>query len=189
MTERTEKKERTVRLTDILLGGLALVGTGLGIYAIVQNHRMERIFSDGVERVRKLTSVEVSQAIVDEAVNRAAGAEVSRAVTQIVNRSRDAMAQEIASKVKSAVSEQYGTLSKAVKESIVKKAADIDIDDLRAEVVERAKEAIAERLDSDLDEVIEKYNGELQNVGKIYQAVATLMAGDKAKTGVSLNIG
>lgn len=189
MTERAEKKERTVSVRDILLGGLAVIGTGLGIYAVIQNIRMERVFSDGVERVKKLTSVEVSQAIVDEAVNRAAGAEVERAVTQIVNRSRDTMAQEIATRVKAAVSEQYGTLSKAVRDTLTKKAADVDIDSIRSEVVEKAKETIAERFEGKLDNLLQEYNRNLENVGKIYQSIASSMTGDKAKSGVTLNVG
>ena len=40
------------------------------------------------------------------------------------------------------------------------------------EVVQKAKEQIAEKFDDKLDDLLEEFNGNLQNVGKIYKSIA-----------------
>lgn len=53
-----------------------------------------------------------------------------------------------------------------------KNIAKIDEARLKREVVTKAKEQIAEKFDDKLDDILEEFNGNLQNVGKIYKSIA-----------------
>lgn len=53
-----------------------------------------------------------------------------------------------------------------------KNVAKIDEARLKREVVTKAKEQIAEKFDDKLDDILEEFNGNLQNVGKIYKSIA-----------------
>ena len=187
MSENQERNRITAK--DIFLGCLAIAGFGFGIYGAVQCHRMASMVKAGVSKVNELTSVDISQAIIEDAVTKAADRETERAVRQVVNRTVQNMGEEVSRRVKAAVSEQYGTLSKTVKAEIAKKAADIDMDVLREEATERAKEMIEENFGDKLDYLLATYNKNLENVGTIYQSIADSMTANKAKSGVTLNVG
>ena len=59
-----------------------------------------------------------------------------------------------------------------VADQIAKNVAGIDESKLKKEVVQKAKEQIAEKFDDKLDDLLEEFNGNLQNVGKIYKSIA-----------------
>lgn len=189
MAEQQNNKKESVDLKTLVLGCLAGAGLIFGLCGFLETRRMARVFNEGVDKVRNLTSVDVSHTIVEEAVKKAADKETARAVNQIINRSRDMMQLEISQKVQTAVHEQYGALGKAVKEALTKKASEIDIFQLREEVIEKAKEQIAEQFEGKLDSLLDDYNQNLANVGKIYQSIANSMGAEKTKAGVTLNVG
>ena len=76
--------------------------------------------------------------------------------------------REIESRVGTAVKAQYDAISDGVADQIAKNVARIDESKLKKEVVQKAKEQIAEKFDDKLEE----FNGNLQNVGKIYKSIA-----------------
>ena len=54
----------------------------------------------------------------------------------------------------------------------------IDISDMEREIVSQAKEAVADKFDRKLDNLLEEYNENLQNVKKIYGSIAKSIAKD-----------
>ena len=73
-----------------------------------------------------------------------------------------------------------------MEEETAKKVAKIDISSLKKEVVKKAKEAVAEKFDDSLDEVLSEFKDNLGNVAKIYQSIASVFpnssSGGKAFT-------
>ena len=57
-------------------------------------------------------------------------------------------------------------------DQIAKNVARIDESKLKKEVAQKAKEQIAEKFDGKLDDLLEEFNGNLQNVGRIYRSIA-----------------
>ncbi len=55
---------------------------------------------------------------------------------------------------------------------ITKNVAKIDEDRLKRDVVAKAKQQIADKFDDKLDGLLEEFNGNLQNVSRIYKSIA-----------------
>ena len=91
-----------------------------------------------------------------------------KASASAVNQVRDIIRTE----VKSAVDKAYADVKKSVAEELRRQVADIDISDVKEEVVERAKDKAAEKFESALDGVLNNFNDNLQNVAKIYSSIA-----------------
>ena len=90
--------------------------------------------------------------------------------------------------VRDAVKESYGKLSKTVSDAIAREAAKVDSNQIMEDATEKAKEMLLERFDGKLDGLMSDYQRNLDNVGKIYQSIASSMA-DKAGKNVTLKLG
>lgn len=96
---------------------------------------------------------------------------------------------DIYAEVQKSVKAQYADLKASVKKEMERQVGKIDIDDIRSEVIEEAKEKAAEKFDNDLEKVLEKYNENLDNVNKIYENIAKTLAGaNEKKSATTLTI-
>lgn len=73
--------------------------------------------------------------------------------------------------------EVYRSMEVEAKEKIRKELRNIDISGLKREVKAEAKEAVTEKLQSSMDDILETYNSNLANVQNIYSTIAKSMAG------------
>ena len=83
----------------------------------------------------------------------------------------------------------YSDLKGDVQKEMERQLGNIDISDVRKEVIRRAKERAAEKFDSDLKEVLNTYNRDLENISKIYSSIAEKMDTTNKEKSVNLNIG
>ena len=184
--EEFEKKlQRIERIALIVLSGASVVAA---LYCHNQMRKSVKLLNKAADSVAELTVVDVQQGIIDRAINNAANREVGRAVTRAVRLVEDEMTSETQKRVRNAVQQCQGKLQKAVTDAIAKEAAKVDKDDIMEEATERAKEMLLERFDGKLDGLMSDYQRNLDNVGKIYQSIASSMA-DKAGKDVTLKLG
>ena len=184
--EEFEKKlQRIERIALIVLSGASVVAA---LYCHNQMRKSVKLLNKAADSVAELTVVDVQQGIIDRAINNAANREVGRAVTRAVRLVEDEITGETQKRVRSAVQQCQGKLQKAVTDAIAKEAAKVDKDDIMEEATERAKEMLLERFDGKLDGLMSDYQRNLDNVGKIYQSIASSMA-DKAGKDVTLKLG
>lgn len=160
-----------------LIGGVVSLAIGcIGIgYGYAQHKKLTSLTSKldkAIDEISSKTDVEVSQAIIDKAVNKAVIHEVeyqvSRACKEIVGTVRSDMEKRIDEAVKAEKDE----LASRVKATIEKKVANINIDSLKREVVEKAKVEAANRLDSAMDDILNDFKGNLAQVRRIYESIA-----------------
>lgn len=184
--EQFEKNlQRIERIALIVLSGASVVAA---LYCHSQMRKSVKLLNKAADSVAELTVVDVQQGIIDRAINNAANREVGRAVTRAVRLVEDEMTSETQKRVRNAVQQCQGKLQKAVTDAIAKEAAKVDKDDIMEEATERAKEMLLERFDGKLDGLMSDYQRNLDNVGKIYQSIASSMA-DKAGKDVTLKLG
>ena len=62
------------------------------------------------------------------------------------------------------------------KESIHKKLRNIDIESLKREVKEEAKNVVSEKLEASTDDILEQFNANLSNIKTIYSSIAKTMS-------------
>ena len=154
--------------TDSFVGvGICVLGLlGVG-YAIGVRSRMKAVcdkLGTSIERLANDTEVDIPAKVID----RESYSAVKRATDEVV----DDVKREIESRVGAAVKEQYDAISDGVTDQIARNVARIDESKLKKEVVQKAKEQIAEKFDGKLDDLLEEFNGNLQNVGRIYRSIA-----------------
>lgn len=172
-----EKSERKVssmeRIALMALTGISVVAA---VYCHHQMKQSVKLLNKAADRVAELTVVDVQQSIIDRAIHHAADREVGRAVTRAVRMVEDDLTSETQKRVRGAVQQSYGKLQKAVTDAIAKEAAKVDQSAIMEEATEKAKEMLLERFDGKLDGLMSDYQRNLDNVGKIYQSIASSMA-------------
>lgn len=186
---REEQFEEKLRKIEMI--GLCVL-SGASVIAAVYCHRqMKKTFHlvrKAANNVADLTVVDVQQGIIDRAINNAANREVGHAVNRAVRMVEDDILNETQKRVRGAVQQSQGKIQKAVTDAIAKEAAKIDQSTIMEDATEKAKEMLLERFDGKLDGLMSDYQRNLDNVGKIYQSIASSMA-DKAGKDVTLKLG
>ena len=160
------------------LGGvvLGLVGIGYGLGSRKKlNDICTRLDKTIDELSDKDIEIELSDAIVNSAVEKAAEKEAKFAVSRAIKEIKYDIEHDMRQEVKSAVITQGTEIKQSVSKEIEKQVSRIDISDMKSEIVEKAKEEVADRLDKNLDGILEKFNGDLTNISKIYQSIASAM--------------
>lgn len=186
---REEKFEENMRKLERI--GLCVLA-GASVIAAVYCHRQMKktvkLVSKAAEGVAELTVVDIQHDIVDMAINNAANREVGRVIKRAVHNVEDEMIHQTQKYVRDAVKESYGKLSKTVSDAIAREATKVDSNQIMEDATEKAKEMLLERFDGKLDGLMSDYQRNLDNVGKIYQSIASSMA-DKAGKDVTLKLG
>lgn len=154
--------------------GIALGALGIG-YTFVMQKRMERLYTfidGGIQKLSNNMPVEISEQIVDEAINRAVAREVDKAIkaasTDVIDKAR----KDIQDEVKSEITKQYSDIKSSVSAEVTKQVANLDIRTLKREVKDEAKSIVIDKFNGQLDSILEDFNQNLSNVSKIYSSIA-----------------
>lgn len=183
--EFERKLHRMERIGLLVLSGVSVLAA---VYCHHELRRTVRLVSKACDHVAELTVVNIQHDVVDRAINNAAAHEVGRVVNHAVRCVEDDLARQTQKCVRDAVKESYGKLSKSVSDAIAREAAKVDGNQIMEDATEKAKEMLLERFDGKLDGLMSDYQRNLDNVGKIYQSIASSMA-DKAGKNVTMTLG
>ena len=187
-TREEQFEENMRKLERIGLCVLAGASVIAAVYCHRQMKKTVKLVSKAAEGVAELTVVDIQHDIVDMAINNAANREVGRVIKRAVHNVEDEMIHQTQKYVRDAVKESYGKLSKTVSDAIAREATKVDSNQIMEDATEKAKEMLLERFDGKLDGLMSDYQRNLDNVGKIYQSIASSMA-DKAGKDVTLKLG
>lgn len=183
--EFERKLHRMERIGLLVLSGVSVLAA---VYCRHELRRTVRLVSKACDHVTELTVVDIQHDVVDRAINNAAAHEVGRVVNHAVHCVKDDLARQTQKCVRDAVRENYGKLSKSVSDAIAREAAKVDGNQIMEDATEKAKEMLLKRFDGKLDGLMRDYQRNLDNVGKIYQSIASSMA-DKAGKNVTMTLG
>ena len=153
------------------IGGGTIVAS-VGVLAFF-NYRKAK-----VSEIAKNLSVDIPEKVLEEAVNRAAEEEARSAIFRINNKIIRSYEDDIRKEVQKEVERQKASLKSDVKEELERKVKRIDIDDIRKEVVNEAKDKVARKFENDLDDILDKHNDELDKITRIYSSIADKLEGN-----------
>lgn len=125
-----------------------------------------------VDSIGDSVEVEVSQELVDTAVTKATEKQIARTVQAAVDRDWRAIQEESRKKVGEAVEKSRDRISEAVAGELAKECEKVHKADILGDIRDKAKDVLAEKLDSKLDEITDEYSKNLNNMGKVYEALA-----------------
>lgn len=159
---------------------LGLLGAfGLLIYGGVKLYQVAKKLDMSVTDLSKKTPVEISDAAVNSAVEKAVEREtkvaVGNATRQIVDGVRGEMEKEVRAEVKS----QYDNISDKVTDQISEEVGKINETDLRQQVSKKAEKIVLNKLEHSTDEAIANMNRGLGKIISIYDGISDRLNGDK----------
>ena len=159
----------------IFLGLVTVVG-GAGYIGYLHNkvNKLSGMIEVAVDDLSSKVKVDISEDLLDAAVQRA----VDREINYISSRITRDLNMEIRAQVKGSVNTSSTEIKASVATEIANQVKRIDISDMEREVVARAKDAVADKFDRKLDNLLEEYNENLQNVKKIYGSIAKSITKD-----------
>ena len=159
------------------LFGAAVGLVGIG-YALGAHSKMAKISEKldlSIEDLASKTPVSIPDSMIERATEKAVALEVKNAVgkaTDIVLRD---VKRDIHKQVSDAVESEYSDIKSDVLNEVANEVATIDVKRVRADVEKAAKEAVLEKLDDNMDDILENFNDQLKNTSRIYNSIADTM--------------
>lgn len=171
-------------------GIVGLVGVAAGLigvgYAISSHSKMAKI-SENLERsideLASNTPVDIPSDMIERAVEKAVANEVKQAVSKTTDRVLADVKRDIHKQVSDAVEEEYSNIKEVVLKELTDEAAKIDAKRVRSDVERAAKEHALEKFDSNLDNILENFNNQLNSTSRIYTSIAETMGKYKSNEG------
>lgn len=156
------------------LGGIILGSAGIG-YAFGTHNKMAKVSKTldcSIDDLANNTNVDIPEAMVKRAVERAVESEAQRAVTRATHMAVQEIKTDIHKQVTAAVEKEYDRIKDSVLREITDEASKINIDRVRTEVENEAKRKALEKFDVSLDGILTNFNDNLKNTSKIYSSIA-----------------
>lgn len=149
-----------------------IVGIGYSISTLEKMNKIHDIVEKATDDLSKSIDIDVSNAIIERAVDKAVNEEVGNAVRRAAEKAVSEIKSDIHAQVRMAVTSAYVDVKDSVAKELDRQVDKVDISKIKEEVIERAKEAAAEKFNENLDDILEKFNDDLDNVNKIYKSIA-----------------
>ena len=172
---------------DNLVGlfGAALGMIGIG-YALGTHSKMAKISDKldiSIEDLANRTPVDIPDSMIERATEKAVALEVKNAVGKATDIVLKEVKRDIHKQVSDAIESEYSDIKYSVLEQVTNEAAKIDVKRVRADVEKAAKEAVLEKLDTNMDDILENFNDQLKNTSRIYNSIADTMGKYKSSEG------
>jgi len=159
---------------------LSIVGISLGLLSMGYSfYNQKRIEKTLIDKISNGITLDISDAIVNEAVNVVVEREATKAVKDISMEISLNTRMDIRNAIKSEVDSARSKITSSVSDEIATQAANIDMRKLKEEVKDKAKGIIIEKFDDNLDSLLADFNDKLSNVSKIYSSIADSMTRKK----------
>lgn len=164
-------------------GGLATGISGM-IFSAMSMLRMKRIlkpFQLSLEELDKIDmhdviAKKITDELVEELTKEKIEQELERKVPQYISSEVKSAMKDIrkdfSDKVQREINDQYDDIKTEVREAVKSKVGAIDISDVKKQVILEAKAEAVSKFKRDLDNVLDDYNNQLEDVGKIYTSIA-----------------
>lgn len=168
-----------MNIYGIAITGAVGIGVGIAIKLYSDNlKRKEAHRKEQVEILSKGVEIKVDQDIVDEAVKTTVDRVVTHEVKQACNSAVFKVKADIHQEIRAAVDRVYSDIESDVRKEIDSQVRNLDISGAKKEVIRKAKERVAEKFEENLDDVLDKFNTDLNNVTKIYSSIAKSVSKD-----------
>ena len=168
------------------LGFVAIgcIGIGYGLKCRKEMKELADKIDKSIDEIEKGAVIDVSEDIVEKAVNEAVAKKTTDAVNRCVSRVIVDVEKDLHNQVKSAVTKKYESMEASVTREIEKQIKDIDIGSVKEKVVEKAKEAASDKFNDSLDDVLNEFKERLNSITKVYKSIedtfSSKTSGDKA---------
>ena len=163
------KYDNFVGLVGIAIG---LVGVG---YALGTHSKMAKISENldrSIDDLASRTPVDIPDDMIKRAVEKAVAYEVKQAVGKATDVISADVKRDMHKQIGDAIESEYSNIKDQVLEELVTEASKIDAKRVRSDVEKAAKDIALEKFNDNLDDILDDYKSNLNNVTKIYKSFA-----------------
>ena len=125
-----------------------------------------------VNHLSTMTSVEVSDSIVNKAVSQAVQESVKDRVNAYSEEAVKAVRSDINVQVKDTLAKAYTNIEDEVKSCLNEQIGKMDVAEIRNDVTKQIKEDMEKHLQKDIDDILANYTDRLNDISKIYSTIA-----------------
>lgn len=159
------------------IGFIAIaLGAAATLIGILANRKIGRVAKTINKTVDELSKSDLGIDIAEEFVEKAAKKQVERQIDRMLPGVKsDALKRaEMTFKavIDTEVNSQYSDTKNIVKRELKERIGHIDIDDIRREVIEEAKDEMNSRFKADLAEAVDKYLSRIDDAGDVWKMFA-----------------
>ena len=163
------------KISVIFRGITSTAAIGGAIYCGYEVHKSRQLVNFAVDRIGDSFEVEVSEELIDAAIEKSASQQVNKSVKAAADRSWRDIQEQTRTQVEKAVKERYSNITDEIGNRLARECEKLNKADILEEIKEKAKEQLSEKFDEKLDEIAEEYSKNLSNMGKVYEALAEKM--------------
>lgn len=170
----------TTNTKSLVTVGIGLATIAVSLYSYCRDMKTAKKVEKAVEDIEKASSVDISDAMIKEAVNRTVEKAVKNEVDELAKEIVKEHSADLRKQVANVISAAKEAVEKDVTEELKKQVSSMSAKELRKEVKLEAKEKMLRKLEKDMDEISYQYKRHLEKYG------ATATSGNGI---FSLNIG
>lgn len=156
-----------------LLGiGVGLIGIG---YAMGTHSKMAKISENldrSIDELAGKTPIDIPEDIITRAMEKSVAYEVKHFVGKATDAIIADIKRDIHKQVTDVVEGEYSNIKGRVLDELTDAASKIDVKRVRSDVERAAKDRALEKFEDNLDDILDDYKNNLNNVTKIYKSFA-----------------
>lgn len=175
ISELKDEEKRKAAIEYVKKNAVSFAAVAVGIISIARCAEIGSSLQETIKAVKDGVEVDIPEVVVSQAVDNAAKNAVSKTIGRVSSRIEEDAKNKIAEAVRRQTSVEVAKVSPQIKKKLEREISNLDIDELKRDVMESASESLKEKLDDSLDDILEDYNDNLKNIGKIYQSIANTM--------------
>lgn len=160
---------------EIIFGGLVIGNIVTAIVAIYEAVKLRDISNEFGLATKRIVSdeIDIDEVLVNSAVKKAVEREASYHVDKACEKAAKKIISSFESEIKNAVEDEFKIQRDGVAKEMKRQIGQIDIRDIKREIVAEAKSECAKKLKNDLEEISDKYTDQLDSMTTIYQTIAS----------------
>lgn len=164
-----------------ILTGVFAVGAVVGlVYASDCREQTKRVCEKVSKKIDEISDdfeVDIPDSVVAKAVEKAVNNQVGLRVQSKIDILEHDIKQEIQQRLETAVKDNLELIEKNMASRIDAEISRNDMAELKRQVKRDATIKLSQRLDSDLNDILERYNSNLDNITEIYSSIANKLGG------------
>lgn len=175
----------------VAVGVAAAIAAGLG-WDIHQHRKLAEKIDVATKDLKNATVADIQEGLVKKAVQDAATEKVSGYVTKVNAEVLAEARTRLGDEARKAVKESAEKIHDEVSERISTEASLLDMTALKKAVREKAEAKVLDKFDGNLEDLLSKFNNDLNHVTKIYGSIADMVSRNNTKSndgGLKLTLG
>lgn len=159
-----------------IIGAAGLVGLGYAFACHTKLAKVSERLDQSIDSLADDMEIDISEELVNKAVNKAVTSAVKTAVDKATNDAVAVVRADIRREVAAAVEKEYDSVKDNVLKEITVAASKIDADKVRRDIEKRAEKMALEKFDANLEDILKRFNNDLDNTAKVYSTIKSMMA-------------